>query len=173
MRVIIGCEDTVFDERSDTDRSKRLTKTHVIVALVGSKAQKVSCVPQGDLRADPSFVRPLRATVEIKDCAFCRIHEECRLDRPHRAASTAKIVGQCLLPVEIGGIDGTVPVLRQQHRLAAEYLPPDAHRRSLVRLAQGRRRGKLRSPKTEKAPNTCHRPCLDARKLLIDGFCSE
>jgi hypothetical protein len=79
--MIVGCEHTVFDERSHVGGSQGFAETHIVVALVCGKAPTVACVPQGDIRADPCSIRPLRATVEVSDRAVSGIHEKRRLDR--------------------------------------------------------------------------------------------
>ena len=70
VRVVVGGEYAMFDEWSDTDRSKRFAEAHGVIAFVGGETPKVACVPQSDLRADPHPTRPLRAAVQVEDRSF-------------------------------------------------------------------------------------------------------
>ena len=72
----------------------------------------------------------------------------------------------------IGGIDRGVTVPVQQLRRAAEQLSPDAHRRSLECLTQGRWRGKRPALKPEQSPDSVHflRPIDDLLELRFHMF---
>jgi hypothetical protein len=143
VRVIVRCEDTVFDERSEASRSKGFAEAHAVVALVSGEATKVACVPQGDLRTDAHPTRPLRTAVEVKDRSVGGVYQKRRLNRPYRGSCAIEVVRRCLLMVEVGGIDRGVTGLVEQLRRAAEQLSLDAHRSSLEW------RGKLPAPKTQ------------------------
>jgi hypothetical protein len=108
--VIVGRKHTMFDERADTGCSKRLAETHGIVALVGSEALQVACVPQGNLRPNTHPDRPFGATVQVDNRFFSRVNLECRLNRSDGVSGPVEVVSRCLLAVEVGGIDGGWPL---------------------------------------------------------------
>jgi hypothetical protein len=83
MRVVVRREHTVFNERSDADRSKHLAEAHIVIAFVSGETSKIACVSQSDLRADSHPARPLCATVQVYDRSFSGVNQECRLDRSH------------------------------------------------------------------------------------------
>jgi len=92
MRVVVGCEDAVFNQRSHVFCAKFFSEAHIVVAFVGGEAPQVACVSQGDLRADVRPVRPLRATVNVDNRALRGIDEERRLDGLYLTITAAEIV---------------------------------------------------------------------------------
>src|SRR5699024_5891553 len=92
VRVIVGGEETVFDQRTDAFGSESLAEAHVVVALVGGQTEQVARVPQGDLWANVRSVGPLRATVNVDDSALRGIDEKRCLNRSYVSITPHEVV---------------------------------------------------------------------------------